>query len=233
MSLTYGMATTKVEPFGSFATIPNNAAAKLMYYLNCVAGLIDETQHIVIDYKKYRSLTDELLEELYKVALEINPNYLITNGIFIINPNLLINAGNQFYKITDERFGFHGNREIIILGNIVKVINVMVCNKEWLETYYFQPMDEIESEIRRKRNIPITVTTGFKSTPIAMTCPNCGNTITTITKSKFNFIACFCLFFFGMFYCCFQACTNRNLCCFDIVHICPICGRTLGYYKSC
>jgi len=43
MSATLGMKNIKVKAFGSTTTVPNNAIARLMYYLDCV--------YVVIDYE--------------------------------------------------------------------------------------------------------------------------------------------------------------------------------------
>ena len=41
MSMTFGMKKATLKAFGHRVDVPNNAFAKLMYYLNCVAVVVD------------------------------------------------------------------------------------------------------------------------------------------------------------------------------------------------
>lgn len=133
----------------------------------------------------------------------------------------------------------------------MKVLKVMACNNNWLQKYYFTPINEldrliIEFENRKygtqvlhtqtaiiEKPVIIAPTPEFRSYPVSMTCPFCLNSITTRTESKLNFVACFCCLVFNVLYCCVQICSNKNVCCCDIIHKCPKCGRILGHYNSC
>ena len=66
-----------------------------------------------------------------------------------------------------------------------------------------------------------------------MTCPYCGSSITTKTEEKFQIIACICCLLNWLIYCCVQICRNKNLCCFNVTHRCPKCGRVVGKYNAC
>ena len=222
-----------------------------MYYLNCVATVIEHYDPILTDYQNYDELTGEELVAVYAIATKLSPDIFLNHKIFIINQDLLINSwDNQFYEITDETIGIHADEEIVIGGKVVKVLKVMACNNNWLSENYYKPIsqidklvEDIKNENYRKQIVPteipiiekppIIVPTDFGSQPVAMTCPFCQVVINTKTESSLNCLACCCCLFFGLLYFIFQAVTKKNICCVDITHKCPRCGRALGYYKSC
>ena len=254
MSATIGMNRLKVEPYGSFVTVPNNDIAKLMYYLSCVSSVIQYDDNTFTDYQNYYKLTVEEYAAVLALASILNPQLFIEANIFIVNPNLLFDSsGNQFYKITDETIGVHVNQEIMIGGRAVKVLNVMACNNNWLLEYYYTPINAIKRMISRKdigygeqvvntssststsnpvTNAPI-ITQEFRDKPISTICSSCHRQIVTRTKMKFNCVACFCFLFTGILYICVQACLDKNICCCDVIHRCPNCGVVLGEFESC
>ena len=250
MSATLGMKSVKVRAFGTKTEIPNNALAKLMYYLDCVATVINYDDRTLTDYQNYDELSGEELVAVYQLAKLLNPRLFIDAGIFIVDPKLLHDAGNQFYEIYDETIGVHVNQEIMIGGKSVKVLKIMACNNIWLSTYYYNPIDLIDKliiDIERRRYQSTIVNTetaivkepviiippSLKSEPVTMTCPFCKNLITTRTYSTCNYVACCCFLLFNIFYCCVQICSGKNVLCVDITHTCPNCGRVIGHYNSC
>jgi hypothetical protein len=125
MSATLGMKNIKVRAFGELTNVPNNAIARLMYYLDCVAAVIEYNDRTLTDYQNYDVLSGEELLAVYQLAKKYDPSFFKKNGIFIVSQNLLSDTDNQFYEITDETVGFHVNKEIIIGGKTVKVLKVM------------------------------------------------------------------------------------------------------------
>ena len=254
-SATVGMNKLKVEAYGEFTTVPNDIIAKLMYYLSCVSSVIEYDDNTLTDYKHYNDLTDEQLITVVTLAKLLNPQLFIEAHIFIVDPKLLPDSsGNQFYKITDETIGFHVNQEIMIGGRSVRVLKVMACNESWLLNNYYHPINTINKMISRIKsgyqssvvttqttmngiigNAPLTpiIVQEFRTKPICTTCFNCQSNIVTRTELEFNCIACCCFLFTGILYICVQACLDRNICCCDVIHRCPKCGKILGKYKSC
>ena len=106
----------------------------------------------------------------------------------------------------------------------------------WLNRNYYRPIQEIDSLIRdylaKEQKTPIT-SPDYGSVPITMTCPYCEKYIKTKTEDKFQILACVCCLIFSIFYCCFQICRERNLCCCNTSHRCPNCGKYLGSYDAC
>ena len=170
MSATLGMKNTTVRMFGNNVSIPNNPIAKLMYYLSCVTTVIQYEHSALTDFQNYHELSGEELVIVYNLAKLLNPSLFLQYGIFILNPNLVFDAYNQFYEITDETIGVHVNQEISIGGRLVKVLKLMACNRNWLSSFYFQPIAEIESLIREYRN-RTTYTTCPPPKPILLPPP--------------------------------------------------------------
>ena len=253
MSATYIEKKIRIKAFGRYTTIPNNAIAKLMYYLHCVTSVVDIIiDPVLTDYQNYDELTWEQLKEVHNTATKYSPDIFQSHKIFIVDRDLLNNSSNnEFYEITDETIGIHVDKEIIIGGRVTKVNKIMVCNNSWLSENYFSPISEIDKFFERIENgnylkqilntqtylyeerPPIIIPTEFDSKPVVMTCTNCKVTITTKTESKLNCLAICCCLLFDLFYFIFQAIRKRNLCCCDIEHRCPRCGAFLGVYKSC
>ena len=253
MPPTYEMKNIRIKAFGRYTTIPNNAMAKLMYYLHCVDTVIEHYDPILTDYQNYDELTGEQLLEVYAIATKLSPDIFLRHKIFIINQDLLNNSlDNEFYEIADEIIGIHIDEEIAIGRRVVKVNKIMVCNDNWLSVYYYSPISEIdkivndiknrnyrrqivntESSFNPSQKVSVNAPIEFGSKPVAMICANCQAPITTKTESKFNFLSCVFCYFFGFFYFIFQAIRKRNILCFDVIHKCPRCGETIGVYKSC
>ena len=146
MSETYIMKNIKIKDSDKFTTIPDNAIAKLMYYLHCVSSVIGIIDPVLTDYQNYDELTSEQLVEVYNKAKEYSPDKFLRHKIFIINQDLPNNSlENEFYEITDETIGHHADKEITIGGRDVKVNKIMSCNNNWLSVYYYSPISVIEN----------------------------------------------------------------------------------------
>ena len=97
---------------------------------------------------------DELLDSIIKNDIKGNPKIFIDAGIFILDPVLVPDdSDNEFYQITDERIGIHVNSEIVIGGRTVKVLKVMACNLDWLNTFYFEPWKNIFEAAEREKEM--------------------------------------------------------------------------------
>jgi len=143
------MKNIKVRAFGTTTTVPNNSIALLMYYLNCVATVIDVDDRRLTDYQNFDELSGEELVTVYALAKVFHPSIFINAGIFIVDPKLLFNTSNQFYEITDETIGFHVNTEIMIGGKVKKAWKLMACNNKWLSENYFMPIQELDDIVKR------------------------------------------------------------------------------------
>jgi hypothetical protein len=155
MAANFGFNNIKVEAIGQKVTIPNDDVAKLMYYLSCVDTVINYNEiDRLTDYENYDLLSVDGMAELFKLVLLFNPKIFIDAGIFILDPVLVPDdSDNEFYQITDERIGIHVNSEIVIGGRTVKVLKVMACNLDWLNTFYFEPWKNIFEAAEREKEM--------------------------------------------------------------------------------
>ena len=216
-----------VKDITSETFVPGDPKAKLMYYLNCISVVLNtDTLNRYTNYSQYYLIPDSEIPTIVALAKIFSPEDMLKLGIFILEDD--IDLGNKFLEITDETMGIHANQEFVIGGIVVRVLKIMLCTKAWIQTYYYEPIVNIF-----KPKIIYPLPSEFGSSPVAVTCPYCLVPITTKTKSSFNFVACCCFLFFGFLFFICQAILRKNICCCDIIHICPRCGRTLGSYKSC
>ena len=152
MQATLGYNKTQVERTTTKAVVPQNDIAKLMYYLNCVATVLQyDINYRFRDYNNYFNLTQKEKDAVVVIALLFNPKLLIDCKVFILDPTLLVGEfDNEFYKITDENIGIHVNEEVMIGGRQVRVLKIMACNEFWIKKYYLDPIENINN---RKKNV--------------------------------------------------------------------------------
>ena len=153
MSLDVGLNSLKIEETGEYAYVPYDDLAKLMYYLNCVFTVlqINEDKKF-IDFKHYMDLTQEEQKHVFFLAVLFSPDILIEKGVFLENPDLLdYGDNNKFLKLTDERIGIHVDQEIFVGERYVKVLEVMVCNKKWLNRNYYEPKERTKNLLKYKK----------------------------------------------------------------------------------
>ena len=80
-----------------------------------------------------------------------NPLIFIEAGVFVVDPALVPEGmSNEFYKITDKKFGFHVDQQIMIGGQMVKVLKIMDCKTTWLYKFYINPLNNFKKiEVER------------------------------------------------------------------------------------
>ncbi len=227
MNIDLAKKKVTVKDITTEVIVPGNPKAKLMYYLECISVVLNTDKlNRYTNYSQYYLIPDSEIPTIVALAKIFSPEEMLKLGIFILKD--YIDLGNKFLEITDKTMGIHANQEFVIGGIVVRVLKIMLCTKDWIQTYYYEPIVNIF-----KPKIIYPLPSEFGSSPVAVTCPYCLVPITTKTKSSFNFVACCCFLFFGFLFFICQAILRKNICCCDIIHICPRCGRTLGSYKSC
>ena len=133
--------------------IPGNPKAKLMYYLNCISGVLNTNKlNRYTNYSQYYYIPDSEIPDIVALATIFNPEIMIKSGIFMIDE--YIDLGNRFLEITGETIGIHANQEMVIGGIVVRVLKIMLCTKTWLKNYYFEPIVDILNPVPP----PVTVT---------------------------------------------------------------------------
>lgn len=152
MSIDLNYQSLDVKLPGATTTVPDNNLAKLMYYLDCVFGVIqiDEANKFT-DYHRYYSLSKEEEQTVFKLALLFNPKIMTDLSLFVVNSNLLKPGfDNTFIELSDNRVGFHINSEVMIGGVARKVLKIMACNSSWLMENYIWPMESYAKKLEEK-----------------------------------------------------------------------------------
>ena len=137
----------KLTCTGQDATVPDNAIAKLMYYLNsvafCVAELYITIPKKLRDYENYSLISDQDRVEVLWWAQRLHPENLKFVGAFVDDHTLCEEGySNEFYKrqewtvVPVPRFGqFH-------------IMRVMAFTEQWLTENYKTPMKTINGKLR-------------------------------------------------------------------------------------
>ena len=135
MSKNLGLNRLKIEFTGNIVTVPNDNIAKLIYYLSCIASVIQyNLDYKLRDYKNYFRLNPEEKTAVYTQAVKLNPKIFIEAGVFKVGSEFLRKGNmNEFIKITDERIGVHVNQELMIGGRSVRVLKIIAFENEWLK----------------------------------------------------------------------------------------------------
>ena len=132
-----------------------------MYYLSCVDTVINHNQNaeeedILTNYQHYYLLSEFEKNLLLDLVSLFNPLIFIDAGVFVVDPALVPDGmSNEFYKITDNRFSFHVDKQIMIGGQWVKVLKIMACKTTWLYKFYINPLNNF-NKIDDERYIKYT-----------------------------------------------------------------------------
>jgi hypothetical protein len=127
-----------------------------MYYLNCVDCVITyEIPDCLTDYGNWQRLSNDELEALFVIAGILSPNTMEEIGVFHRDSEgKIAERGNKFFELTDRRFAAVADSDVVIAGQRVQIVKFMVYSREWLTTYFTEPMLQLRDRIQRNRNPP-------------------------------------------------------------------------------
>ena len=162
MSLDLQAESLDVKLTGRTVYVPENKIAKLMYYLDCVTGVIQYDRNSkLLEYQDYYLLSEEEEEMVVTLAILFDPKIFIDKKLFLVGPEYVLpGSTNQFYQITNNKFGIHVSSEVIIGGVSRKILQFMGCKNSWLEGYYYEPLrDYLDSHpnFLQKKNVAIQI----------------------------------------------------------------------------
>lgn len=143
------------------ANVPNDPAAELMYYLNCIYGLFSLPGNEEIErlrkYKKYKTLTHEDRDALLQHCMEASPDKLLNNCLFQ-DDSLCYKFSNEFYKVESVDTRRFVTGEVFIGEKQWQVTKIMAFKIKWLKSFWFNAMNdliarqEIEKVQRNKKS---------------------------------------------------------------------------------
>jgi len=138
------------------ATVPANPTAKLMYYLNCVASVIqldDPNLSRLRNYESYYLLNDAQIDALLAMVLLFSPDELI--GKVFFHSEDCGEHSNRFFELSSVSHLLAVSDNVLIGGERKRVANIMFFKRYWLENNYISPMTSFEGRLQRlARGLP-------------------------------------------------------------------------------
>ena len=137
-------------------SVPGNPKAKLMYYLHCVAVVIqldDPGLRRLRDYQNYNSLNDAETDALLALVLLFSPDELLGKVFFPSEDCGGFN--NQFYELSAVSHMLAVSDNIVIGGERKRVAKVMFFQRSWMETNFLSPIASFQGRLQRMaRRLP-------------------------------------------------------------------------------
>ena len=145
-----------IKETGITVTVPENSTAKLMYYLDCVAIVLqldNPNLNRLKDYKRCYSLSDVEIDALLTLVLLFSPDELI--GKVFFHSEDCGGKNNQFYELSSVTHMLAVSDNVLIGGERKRVAKIMFFQRSWMENYYFSPMRSFEGRRQRlARGLP-------------------------------------------------------------------------------
>ena len=136
---------------GHTADVSFDAIAHLMYYVNCVSGVLDIQNEGNIDritsYKNYRLMTNDDVDTLLNLCQKYCPRVL-DDTCFFHDDDLCKNSPNEFYEIGIAKTTLSAltirSDTVVIAGHSSAVKKIMVYKSSWMLENYHEPMKKLE-----------------------------------------------------------------------------------------
>ena len=148
-------------------SIPQNPKAKLMYYLNCVATVIqldDPALSRLKNYQSYYSLSEEETDALLTLVILLSPDELIGKVFFPSED--CGGRNNQFLELSAVSHMLAVANNIVIGGERKRVGKIMFFQRSWMETYYLTPIRSFQDRLQRMaRGLPGRAPTPRRALP--------------------------------------------------------------------
>ena len=137
-------------------TVPENPKAKLMYYLDCVATVIqldNPNLRRLRDYQRYHSLSDAEIDALLVLILLLSPDELIGKVFFPSED--CGGRTNQFFELSAVTHMLAVSDNVLIGGESKRVAKIMFYQRRWMEDNYISPLRSFGSRLQRlARGLP-------------------------------------------------------------------------------
>ncbi|XP_020612858.1 uncharacterized protein LOC110051182 [Orbicella faveolata] len=145
-----------IKRTGSKATVPENPTAKLMYYLHCVAHVIqldNPNLSRLRNYERYYLLSDAEIDALLALVLIFSPDELIGKVFFPSED--CGGSTNQFFELSSVTHMLAVSDNVLIGGERKRVANIMFFKRCWLEGNFISPLRSFEGRLQRlARGLP-------------------------------------------------------------------------------
>jgi len=137
-------------------TVPANPKAKLMYYLDCVATVIqldNPNLSRLRNFSSYYSLSDEETDALLILIVLLSPDKLI--GKVFFHREDCGGRSNQFFELSAVTHMLAVSDNVLIGGESKRIAKIMFYQRSWMENNYIAPFRSFESRLQRlSRGLP-------------------------------------------------------------------------------
>lgn len=156
-----------IKETGTKVNIPDNSKAQLMYYLDCVAHvveLVNPNLNRLRDFKKYYLLNDAEIDALLVLVLLFSPDELIGKVFFPSED--CGGSSNQFFELSSVSHMLAVSENVVIGGERKRVAKIMFFKRSWLENNYISPLRSFEGRLQRlARGLPGRTPSARRSLP--------------------------------------------------------------------
>ena len=139
-----------IKETGVNVTVPASATAKLMYYLDCVALVIqldDPNLNRLRNFRSYYSLNDTEIDALLVLVLLFSPDEMI--GKVFFPDEDCGGSNNQFFELSSVTHMLSVSENVLIGGEMKRVAKVMLFRRSWMEDNYISPLRSFEGRLQR------------------------------------------------------------------------------------
>lgn len=148
-----GTEETGLKATGTSVTVPNHDVCRLSYYLKCgtVSCGLDIIVDELLDFKNAHKLPRARQDAIFRLAYnDFDLETLANVTIFLDDEHDMLpkNTSNEFYEVSKVSNILAVQEDAIIGGKQTQVRKIMVCDTDWLETYYLKPLQNNPSRIR-------------------------------------------------------------------------------------
>ena len=148
-------------------SVPENPKAKLMYYLKCVASVIqldDPALSRLQNYQSYYSLSEEETDALLALVILLSPDELIGKVFFPSED--CGGSSNQFYELSAVSHMLAVADNVVIGGERKRVGKIMFFQRSWMENNYLTPIRSFQDRLQRMaRGLPGRAPTPRRAPP--------------------------------------------------------------------
>ena len=145
-----------IKKTGVTTSVPPNSKAKLMYYLDCVATLIELNNpnlRRLRDYQTYYLLNDAETDALLAIVLLFSPDKLV--GKVMFHSEDCGGSRNEFYELSAVSHMLAVTDNIVIGGERKRVAKIMFFQRVWMQDNYLTPIRSFQGRLERlARGLP-------------------------------------------------------------------------------
>ncbi len=139
-----------IKHIGTTVTVPDNPKAKLMYYLESVASVLDLNSpnlNRLKNYQNYYSLSEAETDALLALVLLLSPDELV--GKVFFHSEDCGGSTNKFYELSAVSNMVAVADSIVIGGERKRVAKIMFFKMSWMEKNYFTPIRSFRGRLER------------------------------------------------------------------------------------